>query len=66
MVVFSIKDTVRLNHRNNISFEQRLVNGRNISFELNYCPPDTVIHILEYMDDPKYEIVKVIDFRKID
>ena len=64
-VFFSHKDPVRKDvYMNNILFHQKLMNGNNISFNIEKRLSDT-LHIVGYTTDPKYEVIKVIDFKKI-
>ena len=62
---FSRKDFARKGvFSNRISFNQNVTNSNDISFNIEKRLSDT-LHIVGYTADPKYEVIKVIDFKKI-
>lgn len=63
---FSLKDNVpsRNEYINDISFKQHIIKGNNISFEIGKDKND-ILHIVGYTSDPRYEVIKIIDFKKV-
>lgn len=61
-----LKDEVAARHddSNLISFNQKVSNNYDISFDITKDNTNT-LHLAGYMSDPKYEVVQVIDFKKV-
>jgi hypothetical protein len=63
-VIYS-KDTLNNHNANLISFEQEIKNGNDMSFEIHRNKKDNSLRILGFTSDPKYEVINIVDFKKI-
>lgn len=58
-------DTLNKRRSNTISFKQEFRNGNDMSFEIHKNIKDNTLHILGFTSDPKYEVINIVDFKKV-
>lgn len=64
-LTFYSRDTLNNHNINVVTFEQGFKNGNDMSFEIHRNIKDNSLHILGFTSDPKYEVIKIVDFKKI-
>ncbi len=63
--VFYSRDTLNNNNVNILSFQQGLRNGNGMSFQIHRNVKDNALHILGFTSDPKFEVITIVDFKKV-
>jgi hypothetical protein len=50
---------------NQLSLNQDITHSKNMSFQLERSSKNDTLHIVGYTSDPKYEVIKIVDFKKV-
>ena len=56
---------IRETQHNRFDLYQNLTHVNNISFQLEKRATSDTLHIVGYTSDPKFEVLKIVDFKKV-
>lgn len=62
---FYSRDSINNHNVTVISFYQNLTDTARMSYQLHINKKDSSLHILGFTSDPKYEVMKIFDFKKV-